>query len=275
MTITDKIKHIIKTQNSLVCVGLDIFPEKIPSHIMKKNDPIFSFIREIIDATKDIAAAYKPNLAFYEALGTEGWDILQRTINYIPEGILTIGDAKRGDIGTTAEKYATALFNLGFDMVTVNPYLGFDSIKPFIEDEEKGVFILCLTSNPSSKDFQYLKIEGEYLYQKVAKKVKEWNRKGNCGLVVGATHPEELKSIRDLAPELVFLIPGIGAQGGNLESAVIDGTDDNYTMAVINSSRGILYASPDTDFARAAREKAKKLQTDINLIIQKHKQKNQ
>ncbi|MEJ2629188.1 MAG: orotidine-5'-phosphate decarboxylase, partial [bacterium] len=184
-------------------------------------------------------------------------------------------DAKRGDIGTTAEKYATALFNLGFDMVTVNPYLGFDSIKPFIEDEEKGVFILCLTSNPSSKDFQYLKIEGEYLYQKVAKKVKEWNRKGNCGLVVGATHPEELKSIRDLAPELVFLIPGIGAQGGNLESAVIDGTDDNYTMAVINSSRGILYASPDTDFARAAREKAKKLQTDINLIIQKHKQKNQ
>ncbi len=274
MKIKDKIKSIIKKQNSLVCVGLDIFPERIPPHLRQKKDPIFSFNQEIIDATADIAAAYKPNLAFYEALGTEGWDILKRTVNYIPEGILKIGDAKRGDIGTTAQKYASALFDLGFDMVTVNPYLGFDSIEPFIQDESKGVFILCLTSNPSSRDFQYLKCNGEYFYTIVAKKVNEWNQNNNCGLVVGATHPGELKSIRSLAPELPFLIPGIGAQGGDLESAVIDGTDNNFSMAIINSSRSILYASNDKNFAQAARHKAKELQNSINQIIQIHHKKN-
>jgi len=270
MTIKDKIKTIINNQNSLVCVGLDIYPDKIPAHIMDKNDPIFTFNKQIIDATADIAAAYKPNLAFYEALGTEGWDILKRTIDYIPKGILKIGDAKRGDIGTTAQKYASALFDLGFDMVTVNPYLGFDSIKPFIQDKSKGVFILCLTSNPSSGDFQYLQFKEHYLYEIVAKKVNEWNKNYNCGLVVGATHPGELKHIRSLTPDLPFLIPGIGAQGGDLESAVIDGTDSNFSMAIINSSRGILYASSGTDFARAARDKTKELQENINQIIRQH-----
>ncbi|MFO7892030.1 MAG: orotidine-5'-phosphate decarboxylase [bacterium] len=274
MTINDKIKTIIKKQNSLVCVGLDIYSERIPAHIMKKNDPVFTFNQKIIDATADIAAAYKPNLAFYEALGTEGWDILKRTVDYIPKGILKIGDAKRGDIGTTAQKYASALFDLGFDMVTVNPYLGFDSVQPFIQDESKGVFILCLTSNPSSGDFQYLTFKKQYLYEIIAKKVNEWNKNNNCGLVVGATHPGELKTIRSLTPELPFLIPGIGAQGGDLKSAVIDGTDDTFSMAVINSSRGILYASQDKNFAQAARQKAKTLQTDINQIIKKHQQKN-
>jgi len=270
MTIKDKIRTIIKRQNSLVCVGLDIYPDRIPAHIMKNKDPIFTFNQQIIDATADIAAAYKPNLAFYEALGTEGWDILKRTVDYIPEGILKIGDAKRGDIGTTAQKYASALFDLRFDMVTVNPYLGFDSVKPFIQDESKGVFILCLTSNPSSSDFQYLTFKNQYLYEIIARKVNGWNKHNNCGLVVGATHPGELKSIRSLAPELPFLIPGIGAQGGDLKSAVIDGTDSNFSMALINSSRGILYASEDTDFAQAARNKAKKLQDNINQIIQQH-----
>lgn len=273
MTINDKIKTIIKKQNSLVCVGLDIYPDRIPPHIMEKNDPIFTFNQKIIDATADLVAAYKPNLAFYEALGTQGWDILKRTVDYIPEGILKIGDAKRGDIGTTAQKYASALYDLGFDMVTVNPYLGFDSIKPFIQDKSKGVFILCLTSNPSSRDFQYLKFQDQYLYELVAQKVNEWNNTDNCGLVVGATHPGELKNIRSLAPDLPFLIPGIGAQGGDLESAVLDGTDDDFSMAVINSSRGILYASQDKNFAQAAREKAQQLQTNINTIIQKNKHK--
>lgn len=273
MNINERLNQTIRKRSSLLCVGLDVYPEKIPSHIMKKHDPIFKFNQAIIDATADLVAAYKPNLAFYEALGTEGWDILQRTVDYIPDGIIKIGDAKRGDIGSTAQKYATALFDLGFDMVTVNPYLGFDSIKPFIMDESKGIFILCLTSNPSSRDFQYLKSEGEYLYQIVAKKVNEWNKNNNCGLVVGATHPGELKSIRSLAPELPFLIPGIGAQGGDLESAVLDGTDNNFSMTLINSSRGILYASNDTDFAQAARHKAKELQDNINQIIQKHHKK--
>ncbi len=264
MNLNDKILQIIRTRNSLLCVGLDSNPDRIPSHIMKKDDPIFLFNKRIIDATVDFVSAYKPNLAFYEALGREGWDILKRTIDYIPDGILKIGDAKRGDIGSTAQKYADALFDLGFDVVTVNPYLGFDSIEPFITDEKRGAFILCLTSNPSSKDFQYLCSDGRTLYHHVAEKAVKWNKNKNCGLVVGATHADELKKVRSIAPDLPILIPGVGAQGGDLRTSVLAGTDKNGEMAIINSSRGIIYASSGEDFDDAARREAERIYNSIN-----------
>ncbi len=266
MSINKKIRAAVQERNSLVCVGLDTDPARIPDHLKQNEDAVFEFNRQIIDATADLVLAYKPNLAFYEALGTRGWEILGRTVEYIPKGILKIGDAKRGDIGSTAKKYAKALFDMGFDMVTVNPYLGFDSISPFTENPEQGVFILCLTSNPGSKDLQYLNSDGMPLYKHVAKKIAEWNTHDNCGLVVGATHPEELEGIREIAPEMPFLIPGIGAQGGDLESAIQLGTDALGSMAVINSSRGIIYASSGEDFAEAAREKTMELRDAINHV---------
>ncbi len=269
MKFNDRIRQNIRDRDSLLCIGLDVDPQKIPPHIIKKEDPIFLFNKLIIDATADFVVAYKPNLAFYEALGQNGWDILKRTIDYIPEGVLKIGDAKRGDIGSTARKYAKSLFDLGFDAVTINPYLGWDSVEPFVQDEKRGVFILCLTSNPGSQDFQYLSFKGEPLYKKITKKVVEWNTNGNCGLVVGATHPDELKTVRDIAPDLPFLIPGIGAQGGDLETSVFSGTDLHGEMAIINSSRGILYASPFEDFAEVSRSESKKLRDRMNHIRRK------
>lgn len=266
MKLNDRIRQMIRERDSLLCVGLDVNPERIPSHVMNGEDPVFQFNKQIIDATADLVLAYKPNLAFYEALGSEGWDILRRTVAYIPEGILKIGDAKRGDIGSTAEMYAKGLFDLGFDVVTVNPYLGWDSVAPFVENEERGVFVLCLTSNQSSRDFQYLTSESKTLYQSVAEAAVRWNEKGNCGLVVGATHPEEFENIRRLAPDLPFLIPGIGAQGGDLEAAVMAGTDEKGEMAIMNSSRGILYASLGKDFAATARQEAQRLRDEMNRI---------
>ena len=264
MTLNETIRQTIRERNSLVCVGLDVHPDKIPPHVMQGNDPVFQFNKAIIDATADLVAAYKPNLAFYEALGTEGWDILKRTVEYIPDGIIRVGDAKRGDIGSTAQRYAHALFSLGFDIVTVNPYLGWDSVAPFVDAEERGVFILCLTSNKSSRDFQYLTHEGSTLYQRVARIAVQWNENDNCGLVVGATHPDELAGSRDIAPSLPFLIPGIGAQGGDLEASVHAGTDAEGEMALINSSRGIIYASQGEDFQKAARRETEKLKDGIN-----------
>ncbi|MBN2031553.1 orotidine-5'-phosphate decarboxylase [bacterium] len=273
MKLNDRVRQCIRERDSLLCVGLDVDPQKIPAHIIKKEDPIFLFNKLIIDATADFVVAYKPNLAFYEALGQNGWDILKRTVDYIPEGILKIGDAKRGDIGSTARKYAQSLFDLGFDAVTVNPYLGWDSVEPFVQDENRGIFVLCLTSNPGSKDFQYLSFKGESLYHIIAKKSVEWNRRGNCGLVVGATHPDEVKTVRDIAPDLSFLIPGIGAQGGDLETVVLSGTDPCGEMAIINSSRNILYASPREDFAEVSRRESKKLRDRINDIRRKKETK--
>ena len=269
MRLNDRIRQMIRDRDSLLCVGLDVVPEKIPPHIMEGEDPVFRFNKGIIDATADLVLAYKPNLAFYEALGTEGWEILRRTVTYIPEGILKIGDAKRGDIGSTAQKYAEGLFALGFDIVTVNPYLGWDSVAPFVKDEERGVFVLCLTSNPSSRDFQYFSSGGKFLYLRVAETAVGWNEKGNCGLVVGATHPGELKKVREVAPDLPFLIPGIGAQGGDLEAAVTAGTDERGEMAIVNSSRGVLYASSGKDFAAAARQEAQRLRDAMNSIRRK------
>lgn len=271
MQFNTRLKKTIEDRNSLVCVGLDVNLQKFPTHLKEAEDAVLQFNKAIIEATSDLVVAYKPNLAFYESLGIRGWEILQKTLEMIPQGIIKIGDAKRGDIGTTAQKYAQSLFDLGFDVVTVNPYLGLDSVAPFIEDESKGVFILCLTSNPSSRDFQYLESSDKPLYEWVAEKVVQWNEKGNCGLVVGATHPDELKKVRSIAPYLPFLIPGIGAQGGDLEASVLAGTDDQGGLAVINSSRGIIYASSGEDFAEAARREADKLRQAINSVRSKKK----
>jgi orotidine-5'-phosphate decarboxylase len=226
---------------------------------------VLRFNKAIIEATCDLVCAYKPNLAFYEALGAEGLAILEKTIKYIPDDIPVIGDAKRGDIGNTAKAYAKALFSvLGFDAATVNPYLGFDSIEPFINYQDKGVFILCRTSNRGATDFQNLCTNGLPLYEAVAQKAKEWNIHGNIGLVVGATYPEELKRVRSICPEMPLLIPGIGAQGGDLASAVGYGMDALGEKAIINVSRQILYASKEKDFAQAARNVAEKIRNQIN-----------
>jgi orotidine-5'-phosphate decarboxylase len=264
MTFTQKLRDVQFKQESLLCIGLDVDLEKIPEHMKSSANPVLEFNRRIIEATHDLACAYKPNLAFYEAMGDRGLDTLRETLKLIPKSVLTIGDGKRGDIGNTAERYAKSLFDdFGFDSITVNPYMGFDSVEPFLKNPEKGVFLLVLTSNPGSKDFQRLKIQGKPLYEKVTRMAKKWNTKQNIGLVVGATHPRELKTIRKIAPEMPLLIPGIGKQGGDLKSAVRDGCDKNGQLAIINASRSIIYASSGKDFAEAARAEAKKMVEDM------------
>jgi orotidine-5'-phosphate decarboxylase len=228
----------------------------------------FEFNEAIIAATSDLVCAYKPNLAFYEAMGIEGMEALLQTIECIPEHIPVIGDAKRGDIGNTAKAYAASLFEMfGFDAATVNPYLGFDAIEPFLNYEDKGVFILCRTSNPGAKDFQDIAdSSGRHLYEIVATKANEWNIHGNIGLVVGATYPQELKQIRQLCPDMPMLIPGVGSQGGDLAQAVEDGIDSHAEKAIINVSRQVLYASKLGDFAEAARNAALGFRDRINDI---------
>jgi len=259
MKFTDKLLNASRKNKSWLCIGLDPDPELMPAV------DVLQFNKAIIEATSDLVCAYKPNLAFYEALGTEGLAILENTVKYIPADIPVIGDAKRGDIGNTARAYARALFSvLGFDAATVNPYLGFDSLEPFINYQDKGVFILCRTSNRGATDFQDLSTNGLPLYEVVAQKAREWNVHGNIGLVVGATYPEELKRVRSICPEMSLLIPGIGAQGGDLASAVGYGVDARGEKAIINVSRQILYASKEKDFARAARNTAEKIRNQIN-----------
>jgi orotidine-5'-phosphate decarboxylase len=251
--------------NSLVCVGLDTDPAKLPPALQGREDAVVEFNRRIIEATGDLVCAYKLNLAFYEAAGERGWSMLHRTLSFIPEGIITIGDAKRGDIGNTATMYARALLTVfGFRATTVNPYMGFDSVEPFLRDPERGAFILAVTSNPGAKDFQYLKVGAHPLYERVIRKVRSWDTNGNCGLVVGATRPGELRRIRALVPAMPILIPGIGAQGGDLKSAVRYGCTGDGLLAVINASRSILYASTGDDFADAARRATTGLRDEIN-----------
>jgi len=259
MNFSDKLLNASRKNKSWLCIGLDPDPELMP------GADVLQFNKAIIEATSDLVCAYKPNLAFYEALGTEGLAILEKTVKYIPGDIPVIGDAKRGDIGNTARAYAKALFSvLGFDAATVNPYLGFDSVEPFIDYEDKAVFILCRTSNRGAADFQNLRTDGLPLYEAVARKAKEWNIHGNIGLVVGATYPEELKKVRSICPEMPLLIPGIGAQGGDLASAVGYGVDARGEKAIINVSRQILYASKEKDFAKAARNMAEQIRNQIN-----------
>jgi len=259
MKFIDRLLHASRKNKSWLCIGLDPDPELMP------EVDVLQFNKAIIEATSHLVCAYKPNLAFYEALGTEGSTILEKTIKHVPDDIPVIGDAKRGDIGNTARAYARALFSiLGFDAATVNPYLGFDSIEAFIDYRDKGVFILCRTSNRGAADFQDLRTDGLPLYEAVAKKAQEWNVYDNIGLVVGATYPEQLKRVRSICPEMPLLIPGIGAQGGDLASAVRCGVDARGENAIINVSRQILYASKEKDFAQATRDMAEKIRSQIN-----------
>ena len=263
MDFNEKLMNATENNNSLLCIGLDPDPELMPS----KMD-VFKFNKAIIDATSNLVCAYKLNLAFYEALDG-GIDAMKRTVKYIPANIPVIGDAKRGDIGNTARAYAKAIFdNLNFDATTVNPYLGFDTVEPFIEYWDRGVFILCRTSNPSAVDFQSLPLETEHrrlpLFEIVALRAAQWNKHGNIGLVVGATYPEELKLIRHNHPDMPLLIPGIGAQGGDIASAVRYGVNPGGRKAILSSSRQIIYASKEKDFAQAARQAASSLREQIN-----------
>ena len=224
------------------------------------ENPALEFNRRIIDATHDLVCAYKPNLAFYEAMGERGIKTLRETLKIIPNSILTIGDGKRSDIGNTAKQYVKYLFNdFGFDSVTLNPYMGFDSVEPFLTDPEKGVFILALTSNSGSKDFQRLKVGTKPLYEKIVLSAKKWNTNQNIGLVVGATHPKELQHVRKIVPDMPILIPGVGKQGGDLKLSIRYGCNKNGQLAIINASRTIIYASSGKDFAEAARTEAKKM----------------
>ncbi len=267
MTFNEKLLTCSRAQDSLVCVGLDPELAKIPSFLLNQPEPILAFGQAIITATHPHVAAYKPNLAFYEALGKTGWETLAQTLKAIPPGILKIADAKRGDIGNTSRLYAQAFFDyFQFDAITVNPYLGYDSVAPFLEDETRGVFVLCLTSNSGSQDFQYFSNGSQTLFQQVAQKVVQWNKHGNCGLVVGATHPAELRLVRELAPELPILVPGIGAQGGDLELSVKYSTNAHGELALFNSSRGIIYRSNQSDFAEQAARAAAELKATINQV---------
>jgi orotidine-5'-phosphate decarboxylase len=267
MSFTQKLREIQIKQNSLLCIGLDVDTEKIPEHLRASENPVLEFNKQIIEATCDLVCAYKPNLAFYEAMGEQGLNALRGTIKLIPKSVLTIGDGKRGDIGNTAERYAKSLLDdFGFDAVTVNPYMGFDSVEPFLKDPEKGVFILALTSNPGSKDFQRLKVGTKSLYEKVVLSAKKWNANKNIGLVVGATHAKELQRVRKMVADMPILIPGIGKQGGDLKSAVRFGCDKNGQLAIINASRSILYASSGKDFAEAARSEAKRMVEEMRFL---------
>ncbi len=265
MNFTQRLGSVQRKQNSLLCIGLDTDAGKIPPSLRSRDDAVLEFNRQIIGATHDLVCGYKLNLAFYEALGECGWSVVHETLEQIPEGIITIGDAKRGDIGNSSALYARALIDkFKFTASTVSPYMGFDSLEPFLLHKEHGVFVLAVTSNPGARDFQYLKVGTRPLYEHVIRKVHVWNTKNNCGLVVGATRPEELRRIRRLAPDLPFLIPGIGAQGGDLRLAVHYGCGAKGNLAVITASRSILYASHGEDFAAAARAAAIALRDQIN-----------
>ncbi len=258
----------IQAAGSFLCIGLDTDPLRIPEHLRDLPDPVFEFNRQIIEATSDLAVAYKPNLAFYEAQGRAGWESLEKTLEVIPEGIMTIADAKRGDIGNTSRLYARAFFETyGFDAVTVAPYMGYDSVAPFLEYEGKWVFLLALTSNPSAEDFQWHREEGMPLYEKVVRKGEEWARElpGHLGYVTGATRPEYIGQIRALAPEAFFLVPGVGAQGGDLQAVSEQGMNAQ-TGLLVNSSRGIIYANSGEDFAEAARAKALELVDQMKTL---------
>ena len=257
----DKLRCAARANDSLLCIGLDPDPERLPEGVS-----ISGFNRAIIEATSDLVCAYKPNIAFYEQFGIDGLRALEATVAAVPAGIPVIVDAKRGDIGNTARAYAKALFETwGFDAATVNPYLGGDSLEPFLDYGEKGVFVLCRTSNPGSSDVQALLTMTSPggapmpLYQRVALMAIEWNGRGNAGLLVGATQADELRWVREHCPSMPLLIPGVGAQGGDLAAAVRAGVDANGELAIINSSREVLYAFREDGaggFAEAARRAA-------------------
>jgi len=266
----------LKLQNKnkddkFICIGLDTDPQKFPVHFKKDKDSILSFNKSIIEATSEFAAAYKINFAFYEKFGSEGLNILKQTVQIIPDDILKIGDAKRGDIGNTSKYYAESLFDhFGFDSITINPYMGEDSVKPFLEYSDKMIFILALTSNPGANDFEKLQLkDGKYIFQKVIEKVKMWNQNNNCGIVFGATNLKELEeNIADFN-NLAVLLPGVGAQGGNLEEVMNLFIQQKKSNLLVNVSRGIIYKDNTTRFAEAASEEIIQLNKTVKRLLSK------
>lgn len=272
MTRAELIRQI-ERKRSFLCVGLDSDIKKIPQHLRKEKDPIFEFNKRIIDVTADYCVAYKPNLAFYESLGPAGLESLQKTIEYIPNEIFTIADAKRGDIGNTSGLYARAFFEtMNFDSITVAPYMGEDSVTPFLNYANKWVIILALTSNKGSRDFQDLVLESseKKLYEEVLGRSQTWGTTENIMYVVGATRAEDLLSVRKLVPDHFLLVPGVGAQGGSLEDVAKYGMNKDCGL-LVNSSRGIIYAASDRQFARAAGTEAKKLQEQMQQYLEKYR----
>ncbi|MBM3335081.1 orotidine-5'-phosphate decarboxylase, partial [Candidatus Sumerlaeota bacterium] len=255
----------IQTNRSHLCVGLDLQPELMPSGIWRDTDGFINFGRSVIEATADLVCAFKPNLAFYEAMGGAGYQTMRAVLESVPDTIPVIADGKRGDIGHTARAYARALFDrLGFDAVTLNPYLGYDSLAPFFDHSDGGCYVVCLTSNPGAADFQI----PNSLYLDVARRAAEWNRNSNVGLVVGATQPEKIAEVRRAVPDLPFLIPGVGAQGGDLEASVRAAANNRPDRGfIVNVSRSVLYASSDNDYPDAARREAEKTRAAIEAVL--------
>ena len=263
----------IKNKKSFLCIGLDPVMENIPKHLLKYDNPVLEFNKQLIDATKDLCVAYKPNTAFYESMGAKGWETLTETWKHIPENIFSIADAKRGDIGNTSAMYADAFFNeeqsgMSFDSITVAPYMGKDSVTPFLKYEDKWVILLALTSNEGHSDFQLLKTENGMLHEEVIRVSSQWANSDQLMYVVGATRGAEFKNIRTLAPDNFLLVPGVGAQGGSLADVCEFGLNDHCGL-LINSSRGIIYAGDGEDFADRAREEALKLQQEMEQILLK------
>lgn len=271
MTANQLFENIMR-KKSFLCIGLDSDIEKLPQFILNYEDPIFEFNKRIIDSTHDLVIAYKPNTAFYETMGSAGWVSLGKTVEYINSNysdIFIIADAKRGDIGNTSKMYAKAFFeNMAFDAVTVAPYMGRDSVKPFLSYKDKFVILLALTSNSGAEDFQFIKntLTGNYLFEEVFKISKEWGDENNLMYVVGATKAENLKEIREIIPENFLLIPGVGAQGGSLKDVVNYGMNNKCGL-IINSSRAIIYASKGNDFTEKAREKAKEIKIEMSQYL--------
>jgi orotidine-5'-phosphate decarboxylase len=262
----------IQSKKSYLCVGLDPDLKKIPAHLLSLEDPIFEFNRRIIDATHRYCVAYKPNIAFYEAHGPKGWESLQKTLDYIPKDIFTIADAKRGDIGNTAALYAKTFFEyLHFDAITVAPYMGEDSVKPFLDHKDRWVILLAHTSNPGSADFQLLesKETGRKFYEEVIIKARQWASPETLMFVVGATQAEKIASIRKMAPGYFFLVPGVGAQGGDLEAVSKNGMNAQCGL-LVNSARAILYASGGKDFGEAAGKEANKVQQEMTGYLDRY-----
>jgi orotidine-5'-phosphate decarboxylase len=267
---TQHLINQIQLKKSFLCVGLDVDLNKIPKHLLETEDPIFEFNKAIIDATHDLTVAYKPNTAFYEAYGIKGWLSLEKTIQYINENypaIFTIADAKRGDIGNTSSMYAKAFFeDLNFDSVTVAPYMGKDSVEPFLAFEDKHTIMLALTSNEGAFDFQTLNVNGTELYKQVLETSKSWKNSHNLMYVVGATKAEYFTEIRKIVPDSFLLVPGVGAQGGSLSEVCKYGMNANVGL-LVNSSRAIIYASNGIDFEAKARVEALKMQQEMQAIL--------
>jgi orotidine-5'-phosphate decarboxylase len=264
----DRLHAAAVSKRSWLCVGLDVVVDRLPAGLPRDADGAWQFIEAVIESTSDLVCAYKPNFSFFEAMGVEGWRMLHDLRRLIPDDVLLIADAKRGDIDSSAEAYARAILDrMGFDAITVNAYGGEDCVAPFLDRADRGVFVWTRSSNPGASEFQDLIVKNEPLYLAVANRAVAWNRHGNCGLVVGATYPNELADVRKRAPSLPILIPGVGAQAGDLEAAVRAGRSESGGLALINASRSVIYANAEANFRPAVRDAAEGLRARINRAL--------